>query len=127
MTYSYSFEQHGRYYGDFESIEEALKEAREEAADYLRDKPEMCFIGEQIEFQPQIDVDCVIEQLQDSADDFGGEYADDYLKYVSDEERKELGKLLQKVYDEWEEKTQNKATFFQIEDAKAYSLVVTDD
>lgn len=120
MAYAYSF--NGEDFGNsgYDSIEEALKDAKKDANGF-NDKPRWCFIGEQVEFQPKIDADTIIEQLQGSADEFS-EYADDYLEDVSDKERKELEESLQKVFDEWEERTGNKATFFQIENSKMYSL-----
>lgn len=128
MEYAWSFEEIGTYNGGFESIEDALKDATNEAnheyyQNHKEEKPTRCFIGEQIEFKPKIDADDIIDRLQDSADDFSGEYADDYLTTVTDEEKTDLEKALQKAFDEWELKTKNKATFFNIEDSKEYLLV----
>ncbi len=127
MAYAYSFNAIDFNNSGFKSIEEALKAAKEDVAGYSENKPKKCFIGEQIEFQPEIDVEDIIGQLQDNADDFGGEYAGDYLKNVTDTEAKQLGEALQKVFDEWEEKTKNKATFFQIDDYKEYSLEAANE
>jgi hypothetical protein len=123
MAYAYSF--NGEDFGncEYDSIEEALKDAKKDAAS-REDKPRWCFIGEQVEFKPQIDVDMIIDQLKDSADDFAYEYADDYLVGVSDEARKKLEKSMQKVFEEWAEKTGNKAGFFKIEDSRKYYLEV---
>jgi hypothetical protein len=121
MAYAYSFD--GEDFGNcgYESIEEALKDAKKDAGSF-NEKPLRCFIAEQVEFKPKIDADMIFEQLQDSADDFASEYSDDYLKYVSDEEKKDLEESMQKVFEEWAEKTANKPEFFQIEDSKKYSL-----
>jgi hypothetical protein len=54
MAYAWSFEQHGRYYGDFESIEEALEEAKEEAASYLQDKPTYALSANRLNFSPKL-------------------------------------------------------------------------
>jgi hypothetical protein len=120
MAYAYSFDGWDFSNCGYDSIEEALKDAKKDAAS-RDDKPTHCFIGEQVEFQPKIDADTIIEQLQGSADEFS-EYADDYLEDVSDKERKELEESLQKVFDEWEGRTGNRATFFQVEGSKKYSL-----
>jgi hypothetical protein len=127
MEYAWSFKESGTYNGGFESIKEALKDATFEAnhayyENHKDEKPTRCFIGEQIDFKPKIDADDIIDRLQDSADDFSSEYSDDYLTNVTNDEKLELEKALQKAFDEWETKTKNKATFFSIEDSKEYLL-----
>ena len=126
MKYAYSF--NGTDYNDsgFDSIEEALKAAKEDADGYSENKPTKCFIGEEVEFKPEIDADWILDPLKENGDDFGGEYADSYLQYVTDEEKKQLKEALQIVFDAWEERTKNTATFFQIKDSKEYSLEVPE-
>lgn len=124
MAFAYSFNAIDFNNSGFESIEEALKAAKEDAADYSENKPKKCFIGEQVEFKPKIDADWILDTLREDGNDFGGEYADDYLQFVTDQEKKQLEEALQIVFDAWEERTKNKATFFQIEDSKEYLLEV---
>lgn len=121
MAYAYSFDGEDFSNCGYGSIEEALKDAKKDAT-FRDDKPTHCFIGEQVEFQPKIDADMIIDQLKDSADDFAYEYADDYLVGISEETKKQLEESMQKVFEEWAEKTANKPEFFQIEDSKKYSL-----
>jgi hypothetical protein len=121
MAYAYSFDGNDFSNSGYDSIKEALKDAKKDAAS-RDDKPTHCFIGEQIEFKPEIDADMIFDQLKDKADEFSYEYAEDYLVGVSDEEKKDLEKSIQKVFEEWEERTGNKATFFQIEDSKKYYI-----
>jgi len=121
MAYAYSFD--GEDFGNcgYDSIEEALKDAKKDAK-LFSDHPIYCFVGEQIEFKPKIDADMIFDQLKDSADDFAYEYAEDYLTGISAEVKKQLEESLQKVFDEWAERTGNKATFFRVEGSKKYSL-----
>lgn len=73
------------------------------------------YIGTKAEFVPVVDADSVIDQLQCEADDYCGEFADDYLSYLTDDQRAVLQTLLQQAFDCWQLAFHLEPSFFLVE------------
>ena len=125
--YAYSFDNE-RYYGDCDSIEEVLKEAREEAKGYIENTEDIfenagtVYIGRVCRFQPYIDADKVIEELQNYADYEADEASFDYLQDVTDEDLSKLENMLTETFNKWARETGNEPNFFTVQDVAEYSL-----
>lgn len=126
--YSCSFFKEYGYAGDFDSIEDAFADIIDQAKSenkYLDDdtKIETVYAGQVMEFVPRVAAGCVIESLQETADDIAGEAACDYLEGVSKEEVKLLEEMLTETFNQWAEKTNNSPSFYMvvnIEERKVY-------
>lgn len=67
------------------------------------------------------DTDHILDQAEESAYDFAGEWADDFGRDVPKEARQELEKFLA----EWANK-HLRVNFYQLEDVKPYTLTAED-
>lgn len=92
----------------FETREECIKDATENYG-YTS-----FYIGHSIGYMPCIDIGVVLEQLNEESCEQCGEYADDYLYHVSDEDKNELSDQLNAVFQAWAKKTDNEPTFFAV-------------
>jgi len=98
--------------GLFNSKEEAIKEAVEEAK-YNNDKQFKVGLCEEV-FNYGIDVDDLLERISDNVYEEVGEVAEDYLDDVTKEHRDELEDNLNKVFREWQEKYKYKPSYYNI-------------
>lgn len=119
--YSYSLDGE-QYYGIFDSVEEALEEARAEATEYPAGEIDSIYIGEVCSFEPGVDAFSVIESIQNDAYDEAGELAYDYLEDISDENLSKLQDMLTEVFKKWARETHNEPNFSIIGETKIYSL-----
>ena len=121
-NYAYSFDNE-RYYGQYDSIEEALAAAKIDAKndDELKDEKTV-YIGRVCRFQPYIDADKVIEELQSYADYEADQASFDYLQDVTDEDLSKLENMLTETFNKWAKETGNEPNFFTVEDVVEYSL-----
>ena len=121
--FSYSFYGGCDYSGVYDSIEEALAAAKIDAknSDKFRDATTV-YIGRVYKFVPVVDPWNIIENLQCDADDEAYEAAEDYLRYVSDDEANKLGQMLTEAFNKWAKETGNEPNFFVVKDVKEYSL-----
>ena len=104
IYFGYSYDNE-RYWGRFESEEEALKEAVDGLDDGKVDPDTKIYIGELVcDYVPRIDTDKLLEDLNYDAYDKCGECAEDYLEDVIREDFLELDEKLNKVFAEWLEK-----------------------
>ena len=95
--YAWGFSENSVFDGYYETIEECLKEARENN----EENETIVFIGEKTEWESSIDGITTIEQMQVDADNELQEIAENFLVDVSREQIKELEDGLNKVYHEW--------------------------
>ena len=125
--YAYSFDNE-RYYGDCDSIEEVLKEAREEAKGYIENAEDISenagtvYIGRVCRFAPYVDAEKVIEELQNYAEYEADEASCDQLQDVTDEDLSKLENMLTETFNKWARETGNEPNFFVVKDVKEYSL-----
>ena len=125
--YTYSFDNE-RFYGEYDSIEEALKEARKEAKGYIENDEDIfenagaVYIGRVCRFEPYVDADKVIEELQNYADYEADEASFDYLQDVTDEDLSKLENMLTETFNKWARETGNEPNFYTVEDVEEYSL-----
>ena len=73
------------------------------------------YVGQIVDFEPYIWACDVLEDMQDLAYDFAGDFADGYLEDVTKEEENDLSNRLTKVFDEWMKERREQASFFCIE------------
>ena len=101
-----------------DTIEECLKEARQENdGEY-----EKVFIGTVEYIESKIDVDVLIENISDDVYRDTEDNIEDYLEDVTDEEKEELSLMLNKTFNEWKKKHSYELNFYFVKDAKAYNL-----
>ena len=117
MTYSYSFDDE-RFTGPFDSIEEAIAQARE---DCCGDHSEV-YIGEDGEFYPSVDGEWCMDMLRDQAGSECGEAADSYLDFVTKEAGDELTEMLTDAFNAWAKKNGHEPCFYPVKNVKTYSL-----
>ena len=122
--YVYSFSDDCFQSDFFDTPEEALAEAREiEKESLAPEKKEAVYIGVVGEkWKPTIDGESIIDMLRDEAYEEGGEYAEDYLKDVSEAQRDELTEVLTNAFNKWAAKYGYKPNFYPIENVKEYKL-----
>lgn len=121
--FSYSFYEDIGYSCEYDSVEEALAAARADAknADEFKDVKTV-YIGRVHKFVPEIDAWSIIEKLQEAAEDEAYEVAEDYLRYVSDDEATKLEQMLTEAFNKWAKETGNEPNFFIVGSPVEYSL-----
>ena len=124
MTYTWSFKKDVEIWGsgEYNTIAECLKEAREEAK---RDKQQtVVYIGECIPWEPRVNEYTVLDQLEEDACYECGEVGCDWQPYSwkKREERKELADILTNAVCDWMKKYGYYPDFYKIEDIKEYRI-----
>lgn len=115
--YAFSFNEEENYQGAYDTVEEAIEAAKMENTEY-----DVVYIGERMEFQPVVDPDDVIEELQQLAYDEALDFSDDYLN-CSRKDIQLLGDMLTEAFNKWAKDTNNEPSFFVVENIEAYRLV----
>ena len=110
-TYQLSWEdmwQHDTYDTKEEAIEVGIREAKENRCTII-------FIGQTLaDVEPCVDTDVVIENIQENMQEEFGEYAEDYLDNIKEEERKDLDNKLNAVLQKWLEDNKYEPDFYHI-------------
>lgn len=118
--------QYAWYWGEDEgncsepcnSIIECLEEARQENdGEY-----EKVFIGIVKDWESNIDIDSLIEEIQNNVYRDSEDTIEDYLDNVEEKHKKELGEELNRVFEKWKEKYNYKVYGFSVIEAKAYDI-----
>lgn len=97
---------------DFETREDCIADATENYG-YTS-----FYIGQAVDFKPHIYIDDLLERMNEQACEQCGEYAENYLYYVSDKDKKELSDKLNEVFQAWAKKTGNEPTFFTVDNVE---------
>lgn len=125
----YAFSYDGEYYNDEEhsTREEALEYAKEHWREYnheddLIDGYLDVYIGEAEYYKDELFVDGIIEQQQQDAYNECGEYAEDYLDDITNEEKAILEERLNKVWKEFKKEFNLEANFFTVINDKKYEF-----
>lgn len=123
FKYSYSFYEDFGFSCEYDSLEEALQAAREDAQndDEFRDAKTV-YIGHVCRFKPTVNAESVITEIQDDADNEADEVACGYLEDVSLVDLNKLQEMLTETFNKWAKETGNKPNFFTVENVKEYSL-----
>lgn len=95
--YSWSFIENSTFESYYETIEECLREARENN----EDNEMIVFIGEAAECDVSFDCERLIEDIQSQAYSEIGEIAEDYLAHVTNEQESELEETVREVCEKW--------------------------
>lgn len=122
-TYCYSFDEEC-FHGEFDSREEAIKEAFEENKDY-NNKYKVCWVGKCIEVIPSgFGIEPILEDVaHNTKADTCGDFADDYLMDVSNEHMTELEDAMHEVLFNWLDKHEEyKPTWFEVDDIEEVYL-----
>ena len=121
-NYAYSFDNE-RYYGQYDSIREALRLAKEDIKynDELKNIKTI-YIGRVYKYEPYVNAIRVIECVQQDAYDEANEYIGDYLDNVKEEEWRKLETMLTETFNKWAKETGNEPNFFTVEEIQEYSL-----
>lgn len=116
--FAYSFDDIV-YHGEFDSIEDTLKEASFDGWD--KECPDI-WVGECYQdYEPTVYACWVLEDLQDRAYENGGEWAEDWLLGVTDEEEKDLQDSLNNVIRAWIKKYKYEPTWFSVRNQVQYN------
>ena len=120
--YAFSFDNE-RYYGQYDSIREALRFAKEDIKynDELKNIKTI-YIGRVYKYEPYVNAIRVIECVQQDAYDEADEYIGDYLDNVKEEEWRKLETMLTETFNKWAKETGNEPNFFTVEEIQEYSL-----
>lgn len=122
---AYSFDN--EYYSgvcdtDREALDEALMEIDNIRRYNPKQIPDTVYIGACEFFEPYISGWNIIEAAIQQADDEGfDEWDNDYLSDVTEEQCGELEKELERVFKEWIDKYDHRATFFKVNSYDIYS------
>ena len=124
MKFAYSFDKES-YGCTYDSVEGALKDAIAEIEDIREynasDIPEKIFVGECQFYDPTLSAYDAIEAVQKDASDVGGEWADDYLDDVTQEQVEELKKGLEDVFQNWIKKHNLYPNFYTVSAVSVYT------
>lgn len=118
--YTYSFDGEF-FYDEFDSIDEAIDQAKE---DYDEEEPlKEVYVGEAVPFVAHIFADDVIEQIISNAcNEVNSECVGDYLNDVPKDSIKELENGLNEVYEKWEKKYGMEPGFSRVINVKRYEI-----
>lgn len=72
------------------------------------------------DFEPRINVDMLLEDLEQQAYDHSGEFAEDYLQGVTIKQRLELEASFLKVFNEWAKKYGHTPSWFLVDNYQIY-------
>jgi hypothetical protein len=101
--YAWSFAEDGYYYGEFETYEEALADAREQVKEYGKGKSIPVYVGKTEHYCPSPTCFDVIESIREDLDSQCDDM-DWYLEDVSSEEEDELENMLLRTFLKWAKK-----------------------
>lgn len=118
--YSYSFDEEN-YTGEFDSIDEAIEEARDEA-----DGRDFVYVGKAVRPDPLnfIDGQEVIERIAE-ADEFCTEWGQGWPE-ANTEQIAELTEAFHAAFKAWMDKHNLHPTFWNVENAQKYNLANMD-
>lgn len=120
--YSISFDGE-RYYGFYDSKEDALAGAKIEAgSDPDLAEAKKVYIAMIYEYVPEVDAERVLEELQNDACDEISEGAEEYLEYVTPQDRLKLKEMLTETFNKWAKETDNEPNLFTAEKAEEFDL-----
>lgn len=123
-NFKFSYSLNGENYScEYDSVEEALADARLEAAqEYPAGEIDKVYIGYVCRFKPTVNAESVIEEIQNDADNEADEASYGYLEDVSIVDLNKLQAMLTETFNTWAKETGNKPNFYTVEDVKEYSL-----
>jgi len=111
------------YHGKFDTVEEALAEAREHLIDGLDEDPGSytVWVGEAkpIPTGRLVDAECIVERMQERAYEEVGEFGEDYLTTATAEQLKELEALVVAWADRVE-----MPSFYSADNILAHTIVI---
>jgi len=118
MKYAYGVNGHNFDSEIFDSVEEALEEAKRDYPD-----EDYVFIGEAEPYVSHIRTETILDDLVEAAADDGfDDYTDDYLTGLTGAQISELDAALNDAFKKWEEKHNLQPSFYSVENTKRYSL-----
>lgn len=117
--YSWSFSEDEIWYNPAGTIEECIKQAKEE-----REDESIVYIGENVLFEPIVNESSVLEDIMDQAYEECGDVALDWDAYdcQKQSELDELSKELTEVVNRWLDKYGYATNFYSVKNIKEYKL-----
>lgn len=85
------------------------------------------YVGRERDFHPLVDAETVIWQQADAATSFAGEYAEDWLCNVTDEDYDLLERRLTEAFASWMRETGNEPWFYVLADVERVSTEGSGD
>lgn len=121
MKWSYSFDNEN-WHDIYDTRNEAIKEAIKDIKTH-KIQDGLLTIGAAYQYKVQIDECMVIENIQDDAADFCGEWSEEYLRDVTKEEKEDLRKLLQEAYEKWMKKyPEHRPNFYSVSECADFPI-----
>lgn len=121
MKWSYSFDNEN-WHDIYDTRNEAIKEAIKDIKTH-KIQDGLLTIGAAYQYKVQIDECMVIENIQDDAADFCGEWSEEYLRDVTKEEKEDLRKLLQEAYEKWMKKyPKHRPNFYSVSECADFPI-----
>lgn len=120
--YVYCFSEDGFLFAErFDSFEEALAAARDEAGMTPEHKNVYIGIIDGI-WKPTLDGGRILDMVQEDADQDVGEAAESYLAHVKKQDVEELSELLTATFNGWAVKRGYEPYFSAVQNVKEYAL-----
>ena len=116
--FAYSFDGE-TYHGEYNSIKEALREASFDGWD--KESPTIWIAKCCQDYEPTVSACWVLDALQEHAYENGGEWAEDWLFGVTDEQEMDLQKSLDEVITAWIKKYNYEPTWFRVQNPVQYN------
>ncbi len=125
--YGYSFDKE-TYEGAFSTEREAIEDAVAiiKSFDEIQKNDLLHIgIGEMVEFSVKdglVDAESVIDKIRQYAIAGGNDFAEDYLDNVSDDQLKDLEKVLNSALIDWLAENNLQPTWYNVEKSKTYTV-----
>lgn len=105
--YSYNAEN---YYGDLNTKEEAIEEAKSEYGDDYN----VIYVGQAVRPNTSVSADHLIDEIYESVRDECGEYAEGYLERVDPKDQSILEERINEVVGKWLKEFKYEPTFYTV-------------
>lgn len=115
--YAWNFDDNGDFHDEFDTVEEAL-----EAAHEYDPECEDVFVGEIAPYTPHICGGRTIDRLQEAAVYEYGDFADEWMTDVTQEEEKDLSDMLTAAFVEWAKKYGHMPNFESVINVQHYRM-----
>ena len=117
--YAWSTDYEGAFRGEFDTVEEALNNARK-----YNNWFNYVFIGEIVfpKYMPNLRGRWVIYRLQEDVVNEFGEVAEEWLEDVTKEEEKDLSDMLSAAFTAWAKKYGHMPSFYKLVNIRHYLL-----
>lgn len=120
--YSWNLREHDEIWGNgtYNTIEECVAEAISNSKAFDEPRPEVIFVGENVDFYPTVDAELVLDDLEERASSDFGQLGGEWTAYNprNKDELAELSSALTDVVTKWLTKYKYLPDFYRVENIK---------